>query len=351
VSVAELTPRVTDGSLVISAADVRTIVSRVGLDWLIDEMAARIGPALATAESEGSLKVRDGFRLQEVGTLEWMPYLSRESITIKTVSYMPSNPATGLATVLATVHRYDAATGRLIAIADGVFLTALRTAAASVVASRILAHADARTLGIVGCGAQAVAHVCAFARAFPLRRVLAYDIDAAVARSFLARTGRAGVEVSLCPLGRLERESDVICTVTSVAPGSGPTIDGRELRPHVHVNAVGSDLPGKTELPPALLRRSLVCPDWLPQARREGECQKLRPDEIGPSLGELCRDPGRYAEYRGSPTVFDSTGCAVEDHVALDVLLDAAAAAGVGAWHQIEDCSLDPRDPYALARA
>jgi ornithine cyclodeaminase/alanine dehydrogenase-like protein (mu-crystallin family) len=335
-------------SLVISAHEVREVVRAVGLEHFIDEVGARLGPALAAAEVDGRLKVRDGFPLEETGTFEWMPYMEGDAITIKTVSYVPGNPAISVPTILATLHRHDAATGRLVAMADGVLLTALRTAATSMIASRILASPRLETLGIVGAGAQAVAHVSAFARAFPLRRVLAYDIDADVARSFPARTARADVAVTVADLATVERESDVICTATSIAPGQGPAISGSELRPHVHINAVGSDLPGKTELSPDLLRRSTVCPDWLPQARCEGECQQLQDHEIGPSLGELCADPSRYRRLRRTPTVFDSTGWAVEDHVALDVLLDAAAECGIGTVQEIEHWSIDPRDPYAL---
>ena len=118
----------------------------------------------------------------------------------------------------------------------------------------------------------------------------------------------------------------------------------------MHINAVGSDFPGKVELPLALLRRSLVVPDVLEQAVKEGECQQLTRAEIGPGLAEIIAEPGRYAAARESLTVFDSTGWALGDQVAMQLLLDRANALGVGVVMNLEDIGEDPLDPYHLGR-
>ena len=118
------------------------------------------------------------------------------------------------------------------------------------------------------------------------------------------------------------------------------------MRAHVHVNAVGSDFPGKTELPRALLERSLVCPDARGQAVLEGECQVLQSADIGPELPELVGRAQHYSRFRECATVFDSTGWALEDHVVTDLLLRHGERLGLGTPMQLEARLSDPRDPY-----
>jgi ornithine cyclodeaminase/alanine dehydrogenase-like protein (mu-crystallin family) len=145
------------------------------------------------------------------------------------------------------------------------------------------------------------------------------------------------------------RGADIICTATSVANGAAPVLPDRGLQPWLHVNAVGSDFPGKTELPLELLQRSLVCPDYLPQARREGECQQLPAAAIGPDLVQLVQNSTRYETHRANSTVFDSTGWALEDYVAVRIFQSLAAELQCGTELELVDLGLDPKSPYALA--
>ena len=111
---------------------------------------------------------------------------------------------------------------------------------------------------------------------------------------------------------------------------------------------MGADWPGKTELPRSLLERSFVAVDFLPQAIREGEAQRLERHEIGPDLTELVRGAAQFAAYRDRPTVFDSTGFALEDHVVIGALFDHAARLGLGTSIPIESMAGDPTSPYAF---
>jgi ornithine cyclodeaminase/alanine dehydrogenase-like protein (mu-crystallin family) len=135
-----------------------------------------------------------------------------------------------------------------------------------------------------------------------------------------------------------------------VSVGAGPVLAGKHLRPHVHINAVGADLPGKVELPVHLLRDALVCPDHPGQARREGECQQLADHEVGSDLPTLCADPELARPHQRQTTVFVSTGFALEDHVALDVVLELVVEAGLGHYVELEFISGDALNPYASAR-
>ena len=120
------------------------------------------------------------------------------------------------------------------------------------------------------------------------------------------------------------------------------------FRAHVHINAVGSDFPGKTELPLQLLQRSLVCPDFREQAIHEGECQQLEEHEIGPDLVDLVQGHARYTQFRDTATVFDSTGWALEDYVSVKLLTRLAEEAGLGEYVELESVSDDPKSPYGF---
>ncbi|WP_232293375.1 ornithine cyclodeaminase family protein [Stigmatella aurantiaca] len=340
---------------VLGEQELRRLVGIVGLHALMDETIAALGRTVTEFDpSHTELRKRDGFQYQHPhpGVLEWMPVMKvGRQVVVKLVGYNPANvEGLGLPTILSSISLYDVNTGHLRALCDGTFPTALRTGAASAVASRLLARPDSEVLGLVGCGAQAVTQAHALSRLFPLKRVLVYDRRPETARGFARRVDFLGLEVEAVRLEDVEREADILCTATSVEVGAGPVLSGTRLKSHVHINAVGSDLPGKTELPLEFLRRAVVCPDYLPQALVEGECQQLQPGDIGPTLFELARDPTQGRQYHGRPTVFDSTGFALEDQVVLEVLLEHAQSLGIGRTFQLESLADDPRDPYSFLR-
>lgn len=329
----------------------------VGLNVLMDELIQALTQALRELD-DSVLQVprREGIASQSesrpVGMLGWMPALRRgETLTLKVMGSLPANRAdAGLPTVVASHSVYDVRTGHLLAIMDGVLATALRTGAASAVASRCLASPDSRVVGLVGCGAQAVSQLHALSRVFRLEQVLVHDVDPDAARSFVRRVAFLDLDVRPTLLPDLEARADILCTATTVAPGAGPVISGHSLLAHAHVNAVGADQPGKTELPLALLRRSLVCPDFPAQARLEGECQQLHPDQIGPDLATVVQQPEEFLGWRQRNTVFDSTGHAVEDHVVTRLLLEHARRMQLGTLVALEGLGGDPLDPYGLVR-
>jgi ornithine cyclodeaminase/alanine dehydrogenase-like protein (mu-crystallin family) len=341
-------------TLIVARDDVASIVESIGRDRLMDEMIAELAHALEQFDGVTGMRARDGFEIgsRRAGVLEWMPILRDDSALVKLVSYMPDNPASHeLPTILATLSLFDIATGRLIVLADGVVATAMRTGAVSALASRALARPDSTAIGLVGCGAQAVTQLHALSRLFRIERVMVHDIDPDAERSFLDRTAFLELDVRIAPLDLVEREADILVTATSVAPGAGPVIRGTQLRPAVHINAVGSDVVGKTELPLAVLERALVCPDYLAQATREGECQQLSAAQIGPSLSEVLRRRDDQVAWRARTTVFDSTGFALEDHVALEIFVRHARELGLGTALPLEYVAEDPRNPYSRPRA
>lgn len=338
-------------TLLIRPQDIAEVVKQVGLDPLMDKAIAGLTEAFKEVNrGQGEQRTRAGFvKKPSCACVEWMPYMRKtdQSVTIKVVAYQPDNIQTvGIPTVLATTSLYDFNTGHLIALSDAVTLTAIRTGAASAIASKILAHPDSATVGLVGAGAQAVSQLHGLSRVFPLREALVYDINPDVARSFSSRVAFLGLKIRICSLEELERNADIICTATSVDEEADPVITGENLKPHVHINAVGADIKGKTELPLSLLKQSFVCPDFLEQALVEGECQQLQPEEIGASLMETIERPEEFYPWRKRQTIFDSTGLAIEDHVALEIMQELVLARGLGQRLQLEYYPNDPYNPY-----
>jgi ornithine cyclodeaminase len=346
-------------TIALDSEDVRSIVHRMGLHRIMDDLIASLERSFKTHDSKNTVSpARSGFfyDLPYFGMLEWMPVMQvGRHATIKIVGYHPHNAVMyQLPTILSTVSLYDTTTGHLMGLADATFITALRTGAASAIASKYMARVDSRIAGLIGAGAQAVTQLHALTRIFNLDAAFIFDADPSVCNSFRQRT--AFLEVEIIPLARrdlhtLVREADILCTCTTVAPGAGPVFDDAGSKPWLHVNAVGADFPGKFEVPDALLRRSFVCPDFPAQALVEGECQRLDVSMIGPSLVEVVKHPLCFEHVRHQPSVFDSTGWALEDHVALELMLGYAQALGIGRRLRLESASQDPHDPYGFITA
>jgi len=346
-------------TLLLTRDDIQELARKVGLPTLMDTMIADLRSAFAAYDPARSIvRQREGFHYTTptTGLLEWMPTMAvGGEITIKLVGYHPENPGTqGLPTILSTLSAFDTASGHLIAVMDGTFSTALRTGAASAVASEVLARPESKTITLIGCGAAAVSQLHALSRVFSFESVQVYDIDPAAQQSFAQRVdflGLAITELDVHSLPEAIAASDILCTATSVGVGEGPVFRDVETRPWLHVNAVGSDYIGKVELPRALVERSTVCPDSVEQCLLEGECQHVPRESMGPALSDLVKERARYTTLRERSTVFDSTGWALEDQVAMNMLVAFARDLNLGRMVEFECTSQDNRDPYGFLRS
>lgn len=340
-------------TLVVSAANVNTIISNYGVDNIMDQLTERLNRAIHSYNpSTTEIPIRSGFNYQGdlPGLVEFMPvHRKTDSVVLKVVGYHPKNPsAFNLPTILSSVTSYDTTTGHLKCIMDGVLLTALRTGAASAIASKSLAKPDSTILGLIGCGAQSVVQLHALSRYFSIDEVLLYDTDFTALETFKERIEFMGlkVDVVIAPIDKIVKSSDIICTATSIDPGKGPLFGEIDKQSHLHINAVGSDFPGKIELPLSLLKKATVVPDFPEQAKIEGECQQLSESEIGPSFSELIKNANKYQHLKDELTVFDSTGWALEDQVTQELIQELALEMGVGEEIEIENGAGDVKNPY-----
>ena len=340
-------------TLVLTSNEIEQILRHFGLNQVMDTLIISLQQAIEGFEGKQfDIPIRSGFHYQKphAGLIEWMPIHEHDKqIVIKVVGYHPANPKQfDLPTILSTISAYDTASGHLLALVDGVLLTALRTGAASAVASKFMAHPESRTLGLIGCGAQAITQLHALSRIFPIERVLYYDKDESSLNSFKDRCKILELTADMCPASMevIVPQVDILCTATSIEVGEGPLFEETDTLAHLHINAVGSDFPGKTELPLAMLKSSLVVPDFRIQAIREGECQQLSEEQIGPDWVELIQQLDKYQELPYQHSVFDSTGWPLEDQLVMELFLDYAVQLGIGQKIHIESNPVDAKNPY-----
>ena len=341
-------------TLLLTKKDINSILNEYGVDKVMDDLIHKLDLAIQEYDpSNIHIPIRDGFNYTTplTGLVEWMPvYQKGKDVVIKIVGYHPNNPAKfNLPTILSTISTYDTSTGHLKSLIDGVLLTALRTGASSAVITKVLAHPDSKTLGLIGAGAQAVTQLHALSRMFDLEKVLIYDIDQATMASFESRIESLNLNCQIIhsDIKSIVEQSDIICTETSIDVGAGPLFDNINSKPHVHINAVGSDFPGKVEIPLSLLKESKVIPDFLDQALIEGECQRLDQEYIFDDWVKILKNRKDYTHLQNERTVFDSTGWALEDFVVSNLFTSYAAQKGIGALMEIENLSTDVKNPYA----
>jgi alanine dehydrogenase len=258
------------------------------------------------------------------------------ALALKAVTVYPDNPAKhGLPTTIGTLLLNDPRTGALVAIMDAGFLTAMRTGAASGVATRYLARADASTAGIFGAGAMARTQLIAVCAVRPIERASVYDpVPEARERYAADMSTRLGIEVLATDDPQACAGADVLCLASS---SKVPILEDDWVAPGCHVNGIGAHSPDAREIGAGLLARAKVVTDHLPACMAEaGELilamqeGSYAAERVHASLGEVISGskPGRESDRE--ITFFKSVGLAVQDAATAARVFELARAAGVG---------------------
>jgi ornithine cyclodeaminase len=303
---------------------VRELVARRGTARFIEELAEEIeSDFLRWSAFEKSPRHATH---SPVGVIELMPACDGRLYAFKYVNGHPKNTAVGLLTVTAFGVLADVETGYPLLLSELTLTTALRTAATSALAARRMARTYSRVMALIGNGAQSEFQAIAFHHLLGIRELRLYGTDTGATEKLarnLARLRLPQLEIVRCPsTAAAVAGADIITTVTADKRNATILTPGM-IAPGMHLNAVGGDCPGKTELHPDILRRAdaRVVVEFEPQSRIEGEIQQLPADFPVIELTEvLCgRAPGRAGEHE--VTIFDSVGFALEDFSALRYLL------------------------------
>jgi len=335
----------------IGVSDLERLVRSVGTGAFIEQLAAEI---------EADYRRWDEFEKtprsashSAVGVIELMPITDGRLYTFKYVNGHPKNTAEGLLTVTAFGVLADVHTGYPLLLSELTVTTALRTAAMSVLASRWMARSDSRVMALIGNGAQAEFQAIGFHRMLGIRTLRVYDVDplatAKLERNLRSMAEVAGLEVVRCgSAAEACRGADIVTTVTADKKNA-VILTPDMIEPGMHLNAVGGDCPGKTELHRDILLapNARVVVEFEPQSRIEGELQQLPDDFRVTEFADVVRGSARG---RGGPeevTIFDSVGFALEDYSALRFLHSLLATDTAGR-RQIDLLPelVDPKDLF-----
>lgn len=332
----------------LSAHDMIRLVRRKGLSACIAGVAERISAEfLRWNEFDKSARVACH---SEVGVIELMPIADDRQFAFKYVNGHPSNHRLGLPTVMAFGVLADVETGAPRLLSELTLTTAIRTAAMSAVAARALARPDSRSMALIGNGAQSEFQAIAFRDLVGIRELRLYDTDPAASAKLAANLIGQGLTVRICAsTAEAVRGADIVTTVTADKT-SATILTPEMIEPGMHVNAVGGDCPGKTELHRGVLEAASVFVEFEPQTRIEGDIQQMPADFPVVELWQVLagRQPGRADA--SEVTVFDSVGFALEDYAALAFMSETAAELGIGDVVELVPQADDPKNLFGVLR-
>ena len=327
----------------VSVDHMMKIVHDIGVERLLTELADYIEADFRRWESfDKTARVASH---SSEGVIELMPTSDGEVYGFKYVNGHPRNMALGLQTVTAFGVLAAVESGYPLMLSEMTILTALRTAAMSAVAARHLAPRDASAMAIIGNGAQSEFQAMAFKAILGITKLHLYDIDPAATDKCVRNLEAHGFDITVCATPQDAVQGVQVVTTVTADKQYATILTDNMIGSGIHINAIGGDCPGKTELHRDILLRSEIFVEFTPQTRIEGEIQQMAPDHPVSELWEVITGKAQGRTHRDDITLFDSVGFAVEDFAALRYIRDQLP------WtnHFVElDMIADPDDPRDL---
>ena len=327
----------------VSVDHMMKLVLKVGIDRFLTELAATIEedfrrwPVFDKTPRVASHS--------EEGVIDLMPTSDGTLYGFKYVNGHPKNTRDGRQTVTAFGVLSDVGNGYPMLLTEMTILTALRTAATSAVAAKYLARPNSRTMAIIGNGAQSEFQARAFKSLLGIDRLRLFDIDASATRKCAENLAGLGFTIEECrSVEEAVEGADIITTVTADKQYA-TILSDNHVGPGAHINAVGGDCPGKTELSKDILLRSDIFVEYPPQTRIEGEIQQLPAEHPVIELWQVMTGETDGRKSADQITLFDSVGFAIEDFSALRYVREKIAE------HQMFtelDLLADPDEPRDL---
>lgn len=287
----------------------------------------------------------------EIGVIELMPVSDTKHYAFKYVNGHPSNTLRGLYTVMAFGVLAEVDTGYPILLAELTLATALRTCATSLMAARALAKPDARRMALIGNGAQSEFQALAFHSHMGIDEIAVYDVDSR-ATDKLIRNLSAFPSLRIIradSAAEAVRGSDIVTTVTA-DKAHATILTPDMIEPGMHINGVGGDCPGKTELHADVLRGARVFVEYEPQTRIEGDIQQLPHYFPVVDLWRVLAGTETGRQSADQVTVFDSVGFALEDYSTLRYVLAQAQKRNLGENVELVPWAEDPKDLFRYTR-
>ncbi|MFG6082481.1 ornithine cyclodeaminase [Paracoccus litorisediminis] len=330
----------------VSVENMMRLVLHVGIEKMLTELAAEIEADFARWPLfDKTPRVASH---SDIGVIELMPTSDGETYGFKYVNGHPSNTKRGLQTVTAFGLLADVATGYPLMLSEMTILTALRTAATSAMAAKWLAPKGSTTMAMIGNGAQAEFQALAFKAVCGITEVRLYDIDPAATAKCARNLQGLGLNVVSCKTSEEAMLGAQIVTTCTADKQYATILTDNMIGSGVHINAVGGDCPGKTELHRDILLRSGIFVEYPPQTRIEGEIQQLDADHPVTELWEVITGAAEGRKDERQITLFDSVGFAIEDFSALRYVHSRLKESGLFVDLDMIADPDDPRDLFGM---
>jgi ornithine cyclodeaminase len=332
----------------IDVQDVSRLISEIGIATVLKSIASYIEEDYRRWHAfEKTARVASH---SKDGVIELMPTSDANLYSFKYVNGHPKNTKADLLTVMAFGVLADVNTGYPILLSEMTLTTAIRTAATSALLARYLSRSNSSSMALIGNGAQSEFQAIAFHEMLGIREIRLFDIDEAATEKLLR---------NLAPFSSLRlikartaaeavRGADIVTTVT--ADKAYATILTPDMvEPGMHINAVGGDCPGKTEIHAGILRNARIVVEYEPQTRVEGDIQQLASGSPVVEFHEIVSGKEIGRESKMQVTMFDSVGFALEDFSALRYLHAVARERRIGVELNLIPSPGDPKDLYSVA--
>lgn len=325
--------------------DVACIVQQQGMKQTIEGVMNYIfADYLRWDEFDKSARVAKYVR---DGVMELMPIADKQNYSFKYVNCHPHNPRDGLSTVLAFGALVDNSTGKPDVLCELTLTTALRTAAMSALAAKYLARSNSRRMALIGNGCQSEFQALAFHYVLGIQELAVYDLDRSASQKLADNLRHTGMKVEIADsVAQAVQGADIVTTVTAEY-SRAHILTPDMIKPGMHINAVGGDCPGKTELDPAILDMATVFVEFEAQTRVEGELQNVAADFPVSHLWQVFQGQAKGREADGQITLFDSVGFALEDFSALVYMRDVARKLGLMQPISLVPELADPKDLFS----
>lgn len=286
------------------------------------------------------------------GVLELMPICDNEQYySYKYVNCHPKNPLTGKMTVVATGQLCRIDTGYPVMFSEMTVLTALRTGATAALATDHMARQNSHVLAIIGTGAQSEFQVKAMQSVRDIREVRFFDIDEDAMGKFGKNMSHAGIKLIPCTSSQQACLSADIITVCTACKAHVDVVNSAWLKNGVHINALGGDTIGKTELDIQILSQSKIVVEYFDQSFAEGEIQRFSVEEakrfVFAELHELIVGKKKGRNNNHEITLFDSVGIALEDYSVLRLVYELAQRYGIGEEFCLTPDIANPKDLFS----
>ncbi|MDO6591572.1 ornithine cyclodeaminase [Loktanella sp. D2R18] len=299
----------------VSVDNMMRLVHSIGIDTFMADLAREIETDFARWELFDKTP-RIGSH-SDVGVIELMPTSDGTHYGFKYVNGHPKNMNEGLQTVTAFGVLSDVYTGYPILFSEMTVLTALRTGAMSAVATKQLARKDAKTMAMIGNGAQSEFQCLAIKAVCGINDIRLYDVDPAATEKCAANLADLGFTITKCTTPEDAIQGADVITVATADKDMQTILTDNMVGAGVHINAIGGDCPGKTELHRDIVARSSVFVEYPPQTRIEGEIQQMPDDHPVTELWQVITGAQQGRTSSGEVTLFDGVGFAIEDFCAL----------------------------------